>query len=127
MDAQVVFMILSYLFLFVFMTTMGFTMRSEYDTNLKWIKILALGTEKEKAEAIEEAERKRRSVHACFFVQTFLFFLTIACVWTWSYMRFQNTDEVVEVTILPIQGWNATPWPGGFSRVLSNSPYSSFE
>ena len=140
MEMLTTFMILSYVFLFSVMMILFHILRSDYDANLQWVKVLALGPEKEKAEAIAQAERKRPLQHALLLGFSAALFLAIACIWTWSFLRGLESpeSEKIEITVLPIPnsekvevtalpGWNATPWPGGMSRVLSNSPYSAFE
>lgn len=114
MEILTTFMILSYVFLFSVMMILFHILRSDYDSNLQWVKVLALGTEKEKAEAIEKAERQRPHQHAFMLGFTIVLFLAIACVWTWSFLRaIESPDsETIEVTVLPVRGWNATPWPG---------------
>lgn len=114
MEIKLLFIILSYAFLFFFMMILWYMMRSDHDSSLRWMRILAIGTEKEKVEAIEQAERNRTSVHAGFLIFSLTFFLAVACVWTWSFLGAQETldSEKIEVIVMPIRGWNATPWPG---------------
>ncbi len=114
MEMLTTFMILSYVFLLCVMMILFHMLRSDYDSNLQWVRVIALGTEKEKAEAIEKAERQRPHQHAFILGFTIVLFLAIACVWTWSFLRAIESpeSEMIQVTVLPIRGWNATPWPG---------------
>ena len=118
MELLTTFMILSYVFLFSVMMILFHILRSDYDSNLQWAKVMALGTEKEKAEIIEQAERKRPLQHAMLLGFTAALFLAVASIWTWSFLRGQESvlelpdGEMKEVIIVPIRGWNATPWPG---------------